>query len=170
MSIVKHLYGLVFLMISSQALAAVEPGELPPSFLGNTPDGKPVELSQRKGKVVVATFWASWCGPCLQEMKVLEGIQRQVGKDQLEIVAINFHEPPRRYRAIVRKLKDFQVTFTHDAHGAISDRYGVKALPNMFIVNKNGLVVEHHLGYNPDGIGELVDELNKLMSDPAPKT
>ncbi|WKE65107.1 TlpA disulfide reductase family protein [Gallaecimonas kandeliae] len=167
---IHYLPLLLLSLVAGQVLANVEEGQRPPSYLGNTPDGQQVQLSERQGKVVVATFWASWCGPCLKEMKVLEAIQRQVGKDRLEIVAINFKEGRRRYRAIVHKLKDFKVTFTHDVHGDLSKEFGVESIPNMFVINKAGLVVDHRIGYNEKGTGTLIDELNKLLTDPYPQS
>src|SRR5689334_15748673 len=52
------------------------PGDIPAVPFGITRDGDPVEAKQFAGKVVIVTFWASWCGPCLKELPLLEGIQQ----------------------------------------------------------------------------------------------
>lgn len=143
--------------------AKVVVGDVPPSFLGKEPTGESVELSEMKGKVVVATFWASWCAPCLKEMDVLEGIQTQVGKDKLEVVAINFKEGKRTYNKIRKKLKNLSITMTHDRRGKISKTYDVNSVPHMFIINKSGFVAHIHRGYGEGMIPILVDELNKLL-------
>ena len=88
------------------AQAGLAVGQPPPDLLGKNPQGDEVRISDHGGKVVVVTFWASWCGYCLKEMPVLEGLQRAVGRERMEVVAVNLKEPPRTYRAILRQLED----------------------------------------------------------------
>lgn len=155
---------LFILLFPLSAMAELKVGDLPPSFLGKDRQGQAVQLSEMKGKVVVVTFWASYCPPCLKEMSVLEKIQGQVGKNELEIVAVNFKENQKQFLKIKRKLKDFSVTLTHDKRGKISRRYGVKHIPHMFIINKAGLIEKIHLGYGDSFLDQLVSELNVLLS------
>lgn len=77
----KILY-VIAILLSFSLKAEIMVGEIPPSYLGKNRSGIEVQLSEMKGKVVVATFWATWCPPCLKEIPILEGIQRQVGKDR----------------------------------------------------------------------------------------
>ena len=158
----KVIFLLVILPLS--AMANLKVGDTPPSFLGKNRLGQEIQLADMKGKVVVATFWASWCPPCLKEMNVLEKMQRQVGKDKLEIVAINFKEDKKRYNKIKKKLSHLKLTLTHDRRGSISRKYGVKSIPHMFIINKLGLIEHIHLGYNESSLTQLVDELNELLA------
>src|SRR3546814_3550694 len=75
------------------------PGDIPPDVLGNDRDGNPVTVSQYRGKVVIVTFWASWCGPCRRELPVLGKVQSIVGRDHLEVIAVNFKEDRRDFNA-----------------------------------------------------------------------
>ena len=133
----------IILILLTPLDAEVLVGDIPPSYLGKDKDGERVELSEMKGKVVVSTFW---CPPCLKEMQVLEGIQRQLGKDKLEVVAINFKEGRKTYRAIVRNLEDFQITLTYDHKGKVANRYKVNTIPRMYIIDKSGRVSYVHKG------------------------
>jgi thiol-disulfide isomerase/thioredoxin len=160
---IKTLSLIVFLF-SFSLNAAVEVGDIPPSYLGENRNGDEVQLSEMGGKVVVATFWATWCPPCMKEMQVLEGIQRQVGKDKLEIVAINFKQNKKIYRKIKKSLKAFEITLTHDKRGRISEKYGVKSLPHMFIINKSGEIAHIHKGYGEAMVDQLIRELNELIN------
>ncbi len=54
--------------------------------------GEKTRLSDQHGRVVILTFWATWCGPCRQELPNLEGIQERVGKDQLVVLAVNYRD------------------------------------------------------------------------------
>ena len=59
----------------------------PPAF--NGPDGKPMTLSDLKGKVVLLNLWATWCAPCRKEMPYLNQLQEEIGSDQFEVVAVS---------------------------------------------------------------------------------
>ena len=150
--------------------AAVGPdvGEVPPDYLGRTPDGQEVRLSERRGKVVMVSFWASWCGYCRRQFPVLDTFQRKVGPDRLEVILVNFQESARDYRAVRRQLKGSPVTWTHDADGEISDLFGVKAVPRLFLIDKHGEVALLYSGWGGDELPELVDAVNELLAEPGP--
>ena len=77
--------------------AAPAVGEAPPDWLGKTPKGEEIRISERRGKVVLVSFWASWCGFCRQQLPVLEALQQAAGHERMEVVVVNFKEPPRTY-------------------------------------------------------------------------
>ena len=143
--------------------AEVNVNDIPPSYLGTDREGNEVKLDDKIGKVVVVTFWASWCPPCLKEIPILDAIQKQVGKDQLEVIAVNFKEDRRRYRKLIKKMTEVSVTMTHDKRGSISQKFGVNAIPHMFMVDKTGKVAHVHLGYDETMLNQIVDELNTLL-------
>src|SRR5690349_11394202 len=74
-------------------------GDSPRPELGVTLEGKTVDLKDGAGKVQVVTFWATWCGPCLREIPVLEGLQRTV-KDRLRVVAVNIEDRAQFRKAL----------------------------------------------------------------------
>ena len=141
------------------------PGELPPDELGRSLKGEPVTVSAHKGKVVIVTFWAPWCGPCRRELPVLGKLQKAVGRDQLEVIAINYKEERRQLNAVIRANKDVDLTYVHDASGRISDRYGVTALPNMFIIDREGRVAHVHRGYSQESLDGFIKEMLALLPD-----
>lgn len=138
-------------------------GELPPDALGKDRDGTEQTVSMHRGKVVIVTFWASWCVPCRRELPVLGKFQSVVGKDHLEIIAVNVKEPRSDYNAVVRGNKDIALTWVHDISGATSARYGVEALPNMFIIDREGRVAHVHRGYSEEQIKVFVREIADLL-------
>lgn len=80
------------LFLATVVAADIKPGDVPPDEFGKTPKGKSISGSGQAGKVVVVTFWASWCGPCLQEIPVLESVQKTLGEDRVAVIAVNSKE------------------------------------------------------------------------------
>jgi len=138
-------------------------GELPPPVLGNDRNGKAVNLDALHGKVVVLTFWASWCGYCRQELPMLAHMQKVVGHDNLEVIAINFKESKQEFLSVIRANKGLDLTYVQDSKGTVSDRYGVEGLPNMFILDRDGKVAYWHAGYDEGVMKTVVQEMLSLL-------
>lgn len=142
-------------------------GELPPTIGLKDRGGNVIDLAALQGKVVVVTFWASWCGPCRRELPMLGKVQEVVGREHLEVVAVNFKEPRRDFNAVIRANKDLDLTYVHDERGIVSDRYGVTALPNMFIIGQDGLIAQTHRGYSENVLQSFMQELLELLPEEA---
>lgn len=160
--------GVVAFALAAAAAAAPEVGEPPPDYLGKTPDGEEVRISDRRGKVVLVSFWASWCGYCRKQFPVLDTFQRSVDRDRLEVIVVNFQEPVRDYRRVLRQARSSPVTWTHDADGAISDAYGVNAVPRLFVIDKYGEVALARAGYSEEQLPALIDAINELLAESGP--
>jgi len=140
-------------------------GNLPPPLLGKDRAGNEVDLATLRGKVVIVTFWASWCPPCRKELPVLGHFQRVVGRDALEVVAINYKEPRREFTDLVRKNRDIDLTWVHDARGTVSDLYGVRSLPHMFMLDREGRVAHIHNGYSEQALPGIIEEVLDLLPE-----
>ena len=160
---------LMLLLLPLSAVAAVQVGEVPPDYVGQDRDGKDIRLSGHRGKVVAVTFWATWCGPCMQEIPILEAVQRQVGKSEIEIVAVNFKESSDKWRTIRRKLSDLQLTLSRDTTNKVIEAYGVKGIPHLFLIGKDGRVAYIHVGYDASSLPGIVEELNALLAEAPPE-
>ena len=157
---------------SSCVQAAEQPqqpgiGEAPPTIGLKDRGGSVIDLAALQGKVVVVTFWASWCGPCRRELPMLGKVQEVVGREHLEVIAVNFKEPRRDFNAVIRANKDLDLTYVHDERGIVSDRYGVTALPNMFIIGQDGLIAQTHRGYSENVLQSFMQELLELLPEEA---
>ncbi|WP_169518367.1 TlpA family protein disulfide reductase [Solimonas variicoloris] len=151
-------------LLAGPAAAAPAVGELPPDALGDDRDGQAVRASDFRGRILITTFWASWCGPCLRELTLLERLQQVVGRERLAVVGVNWKEDRARYQEILRRLAGLQLTLTHDPRGRIGARYGVEAIPRLFLVDADGRVAYTHTGYDPEtSLPRLVDEINRLL-------
>ncbi|MBL8511780.1 MAG: TlpA family protein disulfide reductase [Betaproteobacteria bacterium] len=154
--------------IIAQAASPVLPGEKPPYRLGVTYDGQNIETTQYLGKVLVVTFWASWCGPCKKELPLLEGLQRAAGKDRLQVVAVNI-EDRDQFRRVSRALASASLMVTHDYNKGSADAYGVRGIPHLVLIGKDGKVIKVHRGYSEEGVDAILAEVNAALADGAQK-
>jgi len=160
----RILAALLVVFLSPAFAADVIPGkgDKAPVALGTTLDGTTLDAGQYRGKVLVVTFWASWCGPCLKELPMLEGLQRAVGKDRLHVVAVNV-EDRDVFRKVARKLESFTLTLAHDDRKRGSDAYGVKGIPHMVIIGRDGVIVKVNRGYSEEALEGILAEINSAL-------
>ncbi len=149
------------------AASAVTPGKIPlgdvpPAYLGIDRENNKIHATDYTGKVLVVTFWASWCAPCLNEMQVLENLQR-VAKKNVQVIAINI-EDRDKYRAVSRTLHTLTLMLAHDYNKSVSAAYGVKGIPHMVIIGRDGKVLHVHRGYGDSMIPRLVDQINAAIA------
>ncbi len=158
------LFSAVFISFSSLAASMPDIGEVAPDYLGRGNDGNVVRVSEQQGKIMVVTFWASWCPPCLKELPLLEGLQATVGTEQLKVVAVNYREDKKQYRRIKNKLKNLTFTLTSDSNGKIGRRYGVDGIPHMVLIDHAGKIANRWVGYGEGNIQQVVDAMNELLA------
>jgi thiol-disulfide isomerase/thioredoxin len=143
---------------------APEPGDPAPNVLGReSRGGAEIRVDAHRGKVMVVSFWASWCGPCMQELPVLEGLQQQVSTQRLRVVAINYQESSALYAQHLKKMKGMRMSLIHDESGELAETFGVNSLPHMFMIDHQGRVAHVHEGYSRDALPDLVREINALL-------
>jgi len=121
-------------------------GSVAPDFTLNNLKGEPVSLSQFRGKVVFLNFWASWCPPCREEMPSMERLNEVFGSSDFVMLAVNVEDDGPR--SVPEWLKENPYTFPilFDPQGQEKMRYGVTAIPETFLIDKKGVVVDRFLG------------------------
>jgi thiol-disulfide isomerase/thioredoxin len=139
-------------------------GSVAPDFKArNLVTGEALPLSSQRGKIVILTFWASWCGPCRRELPILEKAQMAVGKDRLTVFAVSFKESPDREREIKKLASTWHISVIEDNNGWIAGHYGITSIPHLFLIDRDGKVVANHLGYGDRSLEELVDDINHAL-------
>jgi len=106
---------------------------------------KEISLENFKGKPVVVNFWATWCGPCKQEMPFFEETWREYKDKDIVFIGIDVMDDRENAQEFVDKL-GISYTNLYDPSGKISNSYGVVALPATFFIDKNGDISVKHYG------------------------
>ncbi len=145
----------------------VGPRTAPPDLVGVDGNGADVLVSAYHGKVVVLSFWASWCSYCLKELPVLEKIQRVLGKDRVRVIAINIDKDRGDYLKMKRQLKTFELTMARDENHTTANQYGANELPFLVMVDKDGLVAHTWIGYPGSKLDLIVEQINGLLDESA---
>jgi peroxiredoxin len=110
--------------------------------------GRRISLKELKGKVVFLNFWATWCGPCREEMPMMEMLHREFKDQGLAVVAVNFREDKQAVRSFFDELGiTFQVLL--DPEGEVCDRYGVFSLPLTYLIDRDGRFIGKAIGIRP---------------------
>ena len=117
-----------------------------PGFTFPGLDGKMVSLADYSGEVVFLNIWATWCPPCVEEMPSMEKLYQELKEEGLEILAVSIDESgAEAVGPFVAKHKlSFPVLL--DPRGEIKALYQVTGIPESYIIDKNGIVVEKIVG------------------------
>lgn len=159
-AILRKLAGAVVLCSFTTAQAAAPAaGDIPPDRVGAGLKGDAVTLSAHAGKAVVLSFWATWCAYCLKELPILVNIQKKVGKGRLQVVAINT-ESYDVFRKASRHMKDWDMVLGNDPDNEAQNAYGVKGIPHMVIIGRDGKILRVYRGYSESSLPDIVADIN----------
>lgn len=132
-------------LLEALSLSSYPVSMTPPEFSGTTAAGRRVSLSELRGRVVLLTFWASWCQECRPEMPAFEQLHRDFTEQGLTVLGVNVREGTR---AIQRYARELGLTFplVLDSDGEIRASYGVIGLPTTFLIGRDGRTVALAVG------------------------
>lgn len=145
-------------------------GDVPPDYLGHDRNGHDLHVSDLHGKVVIVTFWATWCGYCMKELPVLAALQKMKGSNDLAVVGISHDDDLEAFQTARRNWRSLDVILTYDAKDhRISKPYGVNTIPHMVIIGRNGRIADVYVGYDESVLEGILAEVDELLSQPAPQ-
>lgn len=116
-----------------------------PDFTLAQLDGKPLQLSSYRGKVVLLDFWATWCDPCRDEIPQFVELQQKYEKQGLQIVGVSMDDSIDPVRPFAEKLRiNYPIVM---GNAKIGELYGgVLGLPIAFMIGRDGRIYRKHIG------------------------
>ena len=124
----------------------IQPGLEMPNFTFPDINGKEVSLSDHRGKVVLVNVWATWCPPCRQEMPSMQSLYEKFKGENFEILAVSIDSEGRE--AVAPFMRKMNLTFPAllDPGETIRSLYGITGVPESFIIDKQGILVQKIIG------------------------
>ncbi|RZV38423.1 MAG: TlpA family protein disulfide reductase [Chromatiales bacterium] len=165
MKLKKSIIALVFSVFAASSLASSGmEGQLAPDFALKSSTGENLRLSEFRGDVVMINFWATWCGPCRQEMPLLDELYSRYQRVGFSLLGVNIDDDSRRAMDMIEELGvNFPVLF--DARKEVSKLYDVEAMPVTVIVDRTGTVRYIHHGYKPGYEDKYLDQIRSLLRE-----
>lgn len=157
--------GVCFSVFAATSLASSGlEGQLAPDFALKSSTGENLRLSEYRGDVVMVNFWATWCGPCRQEMPLLDELYTRYQRVGFSLLGVNIDDDPNRAMDMIRELGvNFPVLF--DDSKEVSKLYRVNAMPVTVIIDREGNVRYVHHGYKPGYELKYLDQVRSLLRE-----
>jgi peroxiredoxin len=165
MKIKNCLLGLIFSVFAATSLASSGlTGQPAPDFALKSASGENLRLSEFRGDVVMINFWATWCGPCRQEMPLLDELYSRYQRVGFSLLGVNIDDDSRKAMNMISELGvSFPVLF--DVRKEVSKLYEVDAMPVTILVDREGNVRYVHQGYKPGYEQDYMDEIRSLLRE-----
>lgn len=139
-------------------------GQTAPDFALKSSTGENLRLSEYRGDVVMINFWATWCGPCRQEMPLLDELYTRYERVGFNLLGVNIDDDSRRAMQMIEELGvNFPVLF--DSRKEVSKLYEVEAMPVTVLVDREGNVRFVHHGYKPGYEDKYLDQVRSLLRE-----
>jgi len=138
-------------------------GQPAPDFALRSLEGANLRLSEHLGEVVVINFWATWCGPCRQEMPLLDELYGKYRRAGLVLLGVNLDDTQDRAIEMARTLK---VTYPVllDTRKDVARAYQVGSMPVTILIDREGVVRHVSEGYKPGYEKRYTEQLRELLN------
>jgi len=135
-------------------------GTVAPDFTVQDVDRK-ITLSGLRGKTVVLNFWASWCGPCIEETPSLVAMARKMRDHNVVVLAVSVDDDDSAYHKFIQ-AQGMDMLTVRDADKKSNDLYGTHVFPETYIIDRNGIVRRKVIGGMDWTAKEMTEYLTRL--------
>jgi len=144
--VARALLGLGLALCAMLDSSAVAPATVAPDFTLRTMDGPNLRLQEQRGRVVLVNFWATWCGPCRQEMPHLNRLYEKYRSSGFVLLGVNVDDDPRNAAGVAGKL-GLKFPVLLDTDKRVSKLYDLATMPSTVLIDRDGRVRFVHRGY-----------------------
>jgi peroxiredoxin len=139
-------------------------GQPAPDFALRSMEGANLRLSEHLGEVVVINFWATWCGPCRQQMPLLDDLYGKYKLAGMTLLSINIDQDSERAAEMAHTLKvSYPVLF--DDRQEVSRAYDVSSMPVTVMVDREGVVRQVFEGFKPGYEKHYAEQIRELLNE-----
>jgi thiol-disulfide isomerase/thioredoxin len=124
--------------------------------------GKPIALADYRGKVVLLDVWASWCGPCKQELPMLDDMAKRLRGEGVEVLAVSIDQERANLVHFLKARPRWALTIAHDPHGAIADRLAPDKMPTSYVIDRQGIIRFVNSGFEPADAAVIERRLSEV--------
>ena len=143
---------------------SVNAADKAPDFTLKSNGGDNLRLAEQRGNVVMLNFWASWCGPCKQEMPLLDELHKRYSRAGFTIIGVNVERDPEDAKRVLRDIPvSFPVLF--DTESSVSKLYDVSAMPTTVMIDRDGNIRHLHKGFKPGFENEYRKQIKQLIRE-----
>jgi len=151
-------------LLGESVPSPLQRGAAVPEFSLPALDGRhPVSLAEQRGRVVLVNFWATWCGPCEQEMPAMERLYEQLGGEDFELLAVSVDDSAPEVAAFRDRLA-LRFPILLDPGAEVARRYQTTGYPESILVDRDGRMVERYVGPREWDAPAYVDRIRRLLS------
>lgn len=154
----------LLLLVPDSPEAAARRSQAAPAFKAFSLDGKLISTENLLGNVVLLDFWATWCPPCRESIPYLKNLHNRYADQGLKIVGMSMDDGGARIvKSYVEKQKiPYQIVM---ASNKVAADYGVRALPVLYLIDKQGQVREFFMGFS-DQAGKVIEaQIRQLLAE-----
>ena len=151
-------------LCASLAFGTVKVSDEAPDFTLKTLEGPNLRLEEYRGQVVLLNFWASWCGPCRQEMPILDRLHQRYEDAGFAVLGVNVEGETAPAQKIVDKT-DITFPVLIDEGQSVSELYDLEAMPSTVVIDRDGVVRYYHRGYKPGDEAKYVEVVKTLIRE-----
>ncbi|WP_158941723.1 TlpA disulfide reductase family protein [Granulicella sp. S190] len=141
--------------------------KMAPSFEVTALDGSKFNLDAMGGRVVLIDFWATWCGPCNEELPHVKKIAKEFAGQPLVIISVSWDSDETKWKNFIAKNEMTWLQY-RDADHYLSKQFAVESIPHYFTIDSDGVLTSEMLGSGSDVEGKLKKLLARVRSSSAP--
>lgn len=163
-SFLRGVLGAALMLAAGAALPAPAPSAMAPDFTLRSMNGPNLRLQEQRGQVVLINFWATWCGPCRQEMPHLNRLYDKYKSSGFVLLGVNVDDDSRKAADLAAKL-GLRFPVLLDTEKKVSRVYDMSAMPATVLIDRDGKVRHIHRGYR-DGYENTYDtQIRDLLKE-----
>jgi len=149
---------------ATAAVQATADAGVAPDFTLRSADGPNVRLQEQRGRVVMVNFWATWCGPCRQEMPHLNRLYGKYRDAGFTLLGVNIDDDQAKAVGLASRL-GLQFPVLLDTDKKVSRLYDLSTMPSTVLIDRDGRVRHVHLGYRDGDESAYEKRIRELLKE-----